>query len=124
MQFSFIMTHQSATIKQRIIFSAFFMLVLSFTITAQTIVKTTIIPQSISIRPLKPNPYKAFDFPLSKTIDYHNYPLTANQILRRDSQVRGYNRMYNLITNRNKNGFVGNLLGLQRIQKTHADPQF
>ena len=79
---------------------------------------------SVNFNKANPNPYHAFNFPLSKTIDFTNYPLTADQILRRESQINGYNRMYNMITNKNKNGFIGNFLGLQRIQKTHADPRF
>ena len=124
MPFSFINLHTNTTIKRRIIFATLFLLIPSFNLSAQTIVKTNIIAQNISIRPIKTNLYKPFDFPLSKTIDYSNYPLTAGQILRRESQIRGYNRMYNLITNKNKNGFVGNFLGLPRIQNPHADPRF
>ena len=65
-----------------------------------------------------------FVFPISRQIDYSNYPLTADQILRRNAQAGSYDRMYNLITNHNKNGFIGNLLGLQRIQKPHPSPGF
>jgi hypothetical protein len=79
---------------------------------------------SISFHPVKTNPYRPFSFPLSKTIDYSNYPMTAGEILRRESQISGYNRMYNMITNKNKNGFIGNLLGLQRIQKPRPSPKF
>lgn len=124
MTFSFINLHRNTTIKRRIIFTTLFLLMLSLGLCAQTIVKTNIIAQNISIHPVKTNFYKPFDFPLSQTIDYSNFPLTAGQILRRESGIRGYNRMYNLITNKNKNGFVGNFLGLEHIQKPHADPRF
>ena len=106
------------------ILSIVVLFLLSPAVKAQDIVKPLPTRLSVNFNKAKPNPYHAFNFPLSRSIDFTNYPLTADQILRRESQIKGYNRMYNMITNKNKNGFIGNFLGLQRIQKTHADPRF
>ena len=108
------------SIKHKIIISIFAMVCVSFTVAAQTIVKTNITPYTLSFHPVKERTYQAFVFPLSKTINYSNYPLTANQILRRESQIRAYD----LLTNRNKNGFINNILGHQRNQHQHANPGF
>ncbi len=112
------------SVKQKILFSLLILIITTFTASAQ---------DSIRIKPIrltlidhdKANSFnKPFAFPLSKTIDYSTYPLTANEILRRNAGVNAYNRLYNGLTNRNGNGFVRNLLGLQRVQRSHPPPGF
>ena len=124
MQLNLIFTPSSIMLSPKYVYSMALVIFISCNALAQDTIKIKRTPYNFSLRQPRANPYKSFDFPLSKAINYSNYPLTADQILRRESQIRGYNRMYNLITNRNKNGFLGNLLGVQRIQKPHADPRF
>ena len=71
-----------------------------------------------------PAKYRAFVYPVKPQPDYSNYPLTDYQIRARVSGVKAYNRMYNTITNRNKNGVVGNLLGLERTKRPRPDLRF
>lgn len=110
-------------VKRQIIVS-FFLLAASVTGVAQDSAKLIPAKLSFNFHQVTTSPYGAFIFPLSRSIDYSNYPLTANEILRRNDQIKAYNRVYNMITNRNKNGFIGNLLGLQRTQRTHPSPAF
>ena len=123
MKFSFIISTRCPAIERQII-AGLFLLAASFTVAAQDSTKLTPAKLSFNFHRVRTSPYGPFIFPLSRTIDYSNYPLTANEILRRNDQIKAYNRMYNMITNRNKNGFIGNLLGLQRTQRTHPSPAF
>ncbi len=123
MKFSFIISACYPAVKRQIILSLF-LSAASFTGAAQDSTKITATKLSFNFHRVRTSSYGSFIFPLSRTIDYSNYPLTANEILRRNEGVKAYNRVYNIITNRNKNGFIGNILGLQRTQRSHPSTAF
>lgn len=104
--------------------TAAFLLLANVDAVAQLSTPKTSTTLSFRLNPPKARHYAAFNYPMPRYIDYSNYPLTVDQIEAKTSSVKGYNRMYNLVTNRNKNGFVGNLLGLQRVERPHASPKF
>lgn len=67
--------------------------------------------------------YKPFNFPLSRTTDFSNYPLTSVQIRQQENQKKLYNRTINTITNRNRNGFVGNIISLSGWELERYKPK-
>ena len=110
--------------KQSKLLSLFVLLTITLTAAAQDSIRIKPIRLTLIDHGKTTSFYKPFAFPLSKTIDYSTYPLTANEILRNNAQANAYNRVYNGLTNRNGNGFVRNLLGLQRAQRRHPSPGF
>ena len=115
--------HRTAA-KQKKSISLFILLTIALTATAQDSIRIKPVRLSLVDHDKANSFYRPFTFPISRTIDYSNFPLTANEILRRNSQINGYNRVYNSITNRNGNGFVRNLLGMPKLQRSHPAPGF
>jgi len=111
------------TISKKILALLFISIGISFTASAQDTIRIKPARLTLVDHDKINSFYRPFTFPLSKTIDYSTYPLTANEILRRNSQATAYSRVYNSITNKNGNGFVRNLLGVQR-QRQHVVPGF
>lgn len=57
--------------------------------------------------------------------DYLDYPFPVVETTEQRKQAAHDRYIRNLITNKNKNGFIGNLLGLQRIRPAKgAVPKF
>jgi len=86
---------------------------------------------SFSLNALKTAPVhkhyiKPYTYPTKRQMDYSNYPLTTETIEAKRSGVKAYNHFSNLVSNKNRNGFVGNLLGLQRAtpRNNPAPPKF
>ena len=121
---AFIISPRRMPVTRKILLTLCISFSMAFTASAQDSVR--IKPARITLidHDQKNNFYRPFIFPLSKTIDYRTYPLTANEILRNNAQANAYSRVYNSFTNRNGNGFVRNLLGLQRAQKPRPAPGF
>jgi|GEM_PF-2079861 len=69
---------------------------------------------------------KPYIYPTKRQMDYSNYPLTTEEIEAKRSGVRAYNHFSNLVSNKNRNGLIGNLLGLQRTtpRNNPAPPKF
>ncbi len=67
--------------------------------------------------------YKPFNFPLYRTTDFSNYPLTSAQIRQRENQKNLYKRTINTITNRNRNGLVGNIISLSGWELERYKPK-
>ena len=67
--------------------------------------------------------YKPFNFPLSRMTDFTNYPLTSVQIKQQEKQKNLYNRTINTITNRNRNGLVGNIMSLSGWELERYKPK-
>ena len=111
---------QYLAIKRSIITGLFLISAVSFTATAQQTIKIKTTPLSFNIHPQHSNPYHAFNYPLSKTIDYSNYPLTAGEILKKKRGIE----LFNAVTNYNRNGFMNNYLGITRPQPVHPRPGF
>jgi len=120
---SIIFFHRIPT-KQKKLFGISILLTLTITAVAQDSARIKPIRLTLIDHNKTNSFYRPFSFPLSKTIDYSTYPLTANQILRQNAQANAYSRVYNSFTNRNGNGFVRNLLGMQRAQRQHPTPGF
>jgi hypothetical protein len=121
---AFIISPRQILANQKKLSSLFVLLTITFSAVAQDSVRIKPIRLTLIDHSKTTSFYQPFAFPLSKTIDYSTYPLTANEILRRNAQATAYNRVYNSLTNRNGNGFVRNLLGLQRVQRQHPSPGF
>lgn len=105
-------------------FLFYLMLLLSFPASSQDTLKIIPLKYGFFDRKIKPVHSLPFIFPTPKTISYYNYPLTSNEIIRRENGKVTYNRVYNAITNNNHDGFFGNLLGVPRIQKPRNTPGF
>ena len=121
---AFLIPFHRRAAKQKKSFSLFILLTIALTATSQDSIRIKRMRLTLVDHNKTTGFYKPFVFPLSKAIDYSTYPLTANQILRQNAQANAYSRVYNSFTNRNGNGFVRNLLGMPKLQRSLPAPGF
>ena len=67
--------------------------------------------------------FKPFNFHLSASTDVSNYPLTSVQLKHQENQNKLYTRTINTITNRNRNGLVGNIISLSGWELERYKPK-